>query len=159
MIEAPGESDYVILGTRTDNFDFAAAKSLAEDALSAHPDLDCMVGLFAYNPPYMLEALKGAGREGDVKVIGFDEQAGTLQAIQDGYCYGTVVQNPYRYGYESVRILAGLARDDQTVLPEGGFLDIPARKITAQNVDEFWSQLKKLTGESDDASATEASTE
>ena len=41
---------YEIVGTRTDNFDKANAKSNAEDAMVAHPDLVCMVGLFAYNP-------------------------------------------------------------------------------------------------------------
>jgi ribose transport system substrate-binding protein len=138
-----GAEGYVILGTRTDNFNFSAAKSLAEDALAAHPDLDCMVGLFAYNPPYMLEALKGAGRAGEVQLVAFDEADETLQAIKDGYCYGTVVQDPYRYGYESVRILAALARGDESELPEGGFLDIPARKITKANVDEFWAELRQ----------------
>jgi ribose transport system substrate-binding protein len=48
---------YTILDTRTDNFDFGQAKSVAEDAIVRYPNLDCMVGLFAYNPPYMLEAL------------------------------------------------------------------------------------------------------
>lgn len=147
---------YVILGTRTDNFDFAAAKALAEDALAAHPDLGCMVGLFAYNPPYILEALQGAGRLGEVELVGFDEQEETLQAIKDGYCYGTVVQDPYRYGYESVRILAGLARGDESVLPEGGFLDIPARQITRENVDEFWSELNARLEAGEDASADSA---
>ena len=55
--------------------------------------------------------------------------------------FGTVVQNPYRYGYESVRILAGLARD-QDVLPEGGVLDIPARAIRSDNVRAFWDELE-----------------
>jgi ribose transport system substrate-binding protein len=143
--KAGGRAGYVILGTRTDNFNFAAAKSLAEDALVAHPNLGCMVGLFAYNPPYMLEALKGAERLGTVRLVAFDEADETLQAIKDGHCYGTVVQNPYQYGYESVRILAGLARGDRSVLPgEGGFLNIPARKITKENVDAFWSELKQL---------------
>lgn len=159
VIEAPGESDYVILGTRTDNFDFAAAKALAETALAANEDLGCMVGLFAYNPPYMLEALKAADRVGQVKLVGFDEADETLQAIQDGECYGTVVQNPYRYGYESVRILAGLARGDESVLPEGGFLDIPAQKITAENVDAFWAELKERLGEDDEAGAGDTSEE
>ncbi len=140
-------NNFEILGTRTDQFNFSSAKALAEDALAAHPDLDCMVGLFAYNPPYILEALKGAGRLGKVTVVGFDEQDETLRAIVDGNCYGTIVQDPYRYGFESVRILAGLARDDQSVLPSGGFLDIPARKVTHDNVEEFWSELRRLTGE------------
>lgn len=139
---------YIVLGTRTDNFNFSAAKSLAEDALVAHPDLACIIGLFAYNPPYMLEALKGTERLGTVKLVGFDEADETLQAIKDGHCYGTVVQDPYHYGYESVRILAGLARGDQSVLPDQGFLNIPARKITKGNVDEFWMELKQWLKES-----------
>jgi ribose transport system substrate-binding protein len=159
VIESPGVSDYVILGTRTDNFEFSAAKSLAETALAAHEDLGCMVGLFAYNPPYILEALRAADRVGQVKLVGFDEEDATLQAIEDGECHGTVVQNPYRYGYESVRILAGLARGDESVLPEGGFLDIPAQKITAENVAPFWAELKERMGEDDGTAADETSAE
>jgi ribose transport system substrate-binding protein len=135
---------YVVLDTRTDNFDFAAAKSLAEDAIARYPDLGCMVGLFAYNPPYMLEALKGANKQGKIRLVGFDEADETLQAIVDGHCFGTVVQNPYMYGYESVRILTGLARGDQSVMPQGGFLDIPARQITHENVQQFWDELKSM---------------
>ena len=137
---------YTVLDTRTDNFDFGAAKALAEDALAKHADISCMVGLFAYNPPKILEALKSADRLGKVKVIGFDEEGPTLQAIIDGHCHGTVVQNPYRYGYESVQMLQAIARGDKSVIPESGFVDIPARKITKENVVEFWDELKKLTG-------------
>ena len=142
---------YTILDTRTDNFDFSAAKALPEDAIARYPDIGCMVGLFAYNPPYILEALKGAAMLGKIKVVAFDEADETLQAIIDGTCHGTVVQNPYRYGYESVRILAGLARGRSDVLPPGNYLDIPARKITADNVKPFWNELKALT--SGDATA------
>lgn len=54
---------YTIIGTRTDNFDKAKAKQNAQDAISKYPDLGCMVGLFAYNPPLCLQAVKEAGRE------------------------------------------------------------------------------------------------
>lgn len=157
--DAPGGElngdKYTVLDTRTDNFNFSAAKASAEDAIAKYPQLGCMVGLFAYNPPYILEALKGADKLGKIKVVGFDEEDGTLQAIKDGYCYGTVVQNPYLYGYESIRILAKLARDDKSALPENGFLDIAARKITQDNVDEFWQKLKELLSESSIAASKE----
>ena len=134
---------YTILGTRTDNFDFGKAKSDAEDVLTRYPDIDCMVGLFAYNPPYILEALKGADKIGRVTLIGFDEADETLQAIKDGNCYGTVVQDPYMYGYRSVELLSQLVAGEKDALPDGGVLNIPARKITQDNVDEFWDQLKQ----------------
>jgi ribose transport system substrate-binding protein len=144
---------YTVLDTRTDNFDTSLAKSQGEDAIAKYPDLGCMVGLFAYNPPALLEALKGADKVGEIRLVGFDEQDETLQAIKDGHCHGTVVQNPYKYGYESVTILAGLARGDERVLPPEGFLNIPARKITKDNVDEFWADLRKLTAEDPAAEA------
>lgn len=137
---------YEILDTRTDDFDFAKAKSLAQDSIVKYPKLSCMVGLFAYNPPILLEALKSAGKLKSIKLIGFDEEDGTLKGIQDGDVAGTIVQNPYKYGFESVRILQGLAKGDDSVLPKQGFLNIPARTITSANVDEFWAELKKLTG-------------
>lgn len=148
--ELKGEK-YVILDTRTDDFDEGKAKSLSEDAIAKYPDLGCMVGLFAYNPPKCLEAVREAGKIGKIQLVGFDEQDETLQGIVDGEVYGTVVQNPYRYGYESVRILAGLARGDESVLPKDGVLSIPARQITRDNVKAFWDELKALT-KADEAS-------
>ena len=138
---------YAIMGTLTDQFDRAKAKANAEDAMSRFPDLAALVGLFAYNPPLILEAVRQAGRAGEIIVVGFDEADQTLQAIQDGIMYGTVVQDPYRYGYESVRVLAALVKRDRSVIPASGFLDIPARQIRRDNVAEFWADLKsKLSG-------------
>lgn len=138
---------YTILDTRTDQFDFARAKSQAEDAIAKYPEMDAMVGLFGYNPPKCLEAIKEAGKTDQIKVIAFDEEDDTLQGIKDGLIQGTIVQNPYRYGFESVRVLSSLARGDESVIPASKFIDIPARSITIDNVDEFWTELQALRGE------------
>ena len=135
---------YTVLDTRTDNFDYQRAKSNAEDAISAVPDLACMVGLFAYNPPNCLEALKAAKKNGQIKLVAFDEQNATLQGIIDGDIHGTVSQQPYQYGYNSVKILAGLARGDQSVLPKDGFLEVPIVQVRKNNAQSFWTELKKL---------------
>ncbi len=145
---------YTILDTRTDDFDKAIAKSLAEEAITKYPDLDLMVGLFAYNPPQMLAALKEADKINKIKVVGFDEADGTLAAILDGSCVGTVVQDPYRYGYESVRILAGLARDDKSVLPPNRYLEIKERVIRKDDAKKFWDELKQRIQEGEKAGKT-----
>jgi ribose transport system substrate-binding protein len=136
---------YTIVGTRTDDFDRAKAKSNTEDMISLHPDLACAVGLFAYNPPACLEGIKRQNKVGKVMLVAFDEQDATLQAIKDGACYGTVVQNPYMYGHESVRVLAGLHRGVTRGMPSGKFMDVSARKVTKENVDSFWADLRDKT--------------
>jgi ribose transport system substrate-binding protein len=138
------DGKYSILSTRTDGFDYAKAKANAEDALTSTPDLACMVGLFAYNAPMCLEAIKGANKVGKVRVVSFDEQDATLQGIKDGAVYGTVSQQPYQYGRHSVRILAGLARKDQSVLPPKGFLEVEIKVVKKDTVESFWEELKKL---------------
>jgi len=135
---------YSVIDTRTDNFDYARAKANAEDAITAHPDLACMVGLFAYNPPACVEALKSAKKNKQIKVVAFDERSDTLQGIIDGDIHGTISQQPYYYGYHSIRILAGLARGDNSVLPKGGFLEVPIVEVRKDNVETFWTELKKL---------------
>lgn len=145
---------YTILDTRTDNFDYALAKSRAEDAIVKNPNIGCMVGLFAYNAPNILEALRAADQAGKIKVVSFDEDDRTLQAIKDGECFGTIVQDPYQYGYKSVELLVKLASGDESAIPEGGFMDIPARAIRADNVDAFWAKKKELTGQDSAATAS-----
>lgn len=151
LFDPPGFTEegekYAILGTRTDNFDYPKAKSNAEDVIASYENLKCMVGLFAYNSPMCLEAIKGAGKLGAIKVVAFDEQDATLQGIIDGHVHGTVSQQPFQYGYESVRILAGLAKGDKSVLPDGGFLEIPSVLVRKDNVESFWAKLKELQAE------------
>ncbi len=144
MIE--GEK-YTILGTLTDGFDLSQAKANAEDTISRYPDIDAMVGLFVYNPPAILQALEQASKIGEVKVIGFDEQAETLAGIQAGTVHGTVVQDPYSYGYESMKLLSEIANGDRSGLENGEVISIPGRQIRKGNVDEFWADLKSKVGE------------
>ncbi|WP_437339334.1 sugar-binding protein [Sorangium sp. So ce394] len=140
---------YTIIATLTDQIDAAKAKSNAEDMMSAHPDLVGLIGLNAYHTPALLEAVKQAGKMASIRVVGFDEQDATLRAIQDGEVVGTVVQNPYMYGKESVRVLAALVRGDTSVVPPGEFISLPARQIRKTNLPEFWADLKQKAGKAE----------
>ncbi len=142
---------YEIRATFTDQFDRQKGKAAAQDALTRWSDVACMVGLFEYEPPLMLEAVKSANRLGKVALVGFDENEATLQGIVDGHIHGTVVQNPYEYGRRSMELLAKLvaevdAKKREALLPKGGFLDIPARQIKRDNVRAFWDDLLQKTG-------------
>ncbi len=144
--DAPSEvlegNGFKILGTLTDQFDRAKGKANAEDALAKYPDLGCMIGLFEYNPPLILEALGQANKLGHVKVVAFDEADATLNGIEKGTVHGTVVQNPYLYGYKSVEVLNALIAGKPVQAPADKFIDVPARQIRKDNVAEFWADLK-----------------
>ena len=139
----PSGNGFTIVATRTDGFDKSLAKSNAEDTLVAHPDLAGMVGLFAYNAPACMEALRSQDKLGKVKISAFDEQIATLDAIAEGTVLGTISQNPFQYGYHSVRILNGLHAGDESVLPEGGTLTVDPTVVTRENLEEFRAKLEQ----------------
>ncbi|MFL5341438.1 MAG: sugar-binding protein [Gemmataceae bacterium] len=105
-----------ILGTMTDDAKRENCMIKAQDTLAKYPDVNCMVGLWAYNPPAILDAVKSADKIGKVTIIGFDEDEQTLAGIKDGSVAATVVQDPYNFGYESVKIMAGFVKNDPKVL-------------------------------------------
>ncbi len=139
---------YTILGTDLDGGDNDKARQNAQQAITNYPNLACMVGLFEYNPPIILDEVRRAEKLKKIRIVGFDENAATLQGIIDGNVAGTVVQDPYNYGYKSVEILAALLRGDRSVIPASKIVVVPAQSIDRQNVKAFWADLKKKVGKS-----------
>jgi len=145
--EAVADSGITILDTRTDGTDTIKARSNAEDALVANPNLKCLVGLWSYNGPALADALRGSGRAGEVRIVCFDEDEATLEAIEEGIIAATVVQQPYQMGYQSIRLLARLARGERDAIPEGGILDTGVQVVSKDNVQAFREELRRLIEE------------
>lgn len=149
-----------ILDTRTDLTDRARAKQNVEDLMIRHPEVACLVGLWSYNGPAILSAVKAANRQGQTQIVCFDEEEDVLQGIAEGHIHATVVQQPYSFGYESVKTLAALRRGDKTVIPADGVIEIPVKVIRKENIEEFRTGLKQmLKGNAAPSPAGESSTE
>jgi ribose transport system substrate-binding protein len=127
---------------RGDDIDQTRAKRNVEDTLAASPDIDCMVGIYSYNTPRIYEVLKESGQLGEIKIIGFDEDPITLGGVREGTIVGTVVQNPYEWGYQGMKLMAKYLEGDKSEIPADGLIIVPGQVIDPSNVDEFESSLK-----------------
>lgn len=143
---------YILIGTKTDDAKKEVCREKAEDLLNKRPNVACLVGLWEYNPPALLLAVKGANKK--VPIVAFDENEQTLQGIKDGSIEGTVVQDPYMFGYESVKVLAALikAKNDDVLkdwegMEAGNSIFVKHRVITKDNVDEFKDRVKEILAE------------
>lgn len=128
---------WTILDTRTDGGDESRAKANVEDSLVRYPNIDLMIGLWSYNTPAIISAVEDAGKLGEVAIIGFDEEEVVIQGIKDGYVLGTIVQNPFEYGRTSVKVLSSLITGNSDEIPSNKLVDVPARFITAAEVEDF----------------------
>jgi ribose transport system substrate-binding protein len=136
-----------LIDVRGDDIDQTRARANVDDVLVAHPEVTCMVGFYSYNPPRIYEALRDAGKLGAITVVGFDEDPITLGAVKEGSFAGTVVQQPYEWGYQGSKLIAAYLKGDKSGIPADGIIIIPGLTITSENVDSFQADFqKKLAG-------------
>jgi ribose transport system substrate-binding protein len=149
MKEALAGSNIEVIDLRTDDADRVRAKSNAAVTLVRYPEVAAMVGLWAYNGPAILSAVRDAGKVGQVKIIAFDEEDDTLKGIQEGAIAGTVVQQPYEFGYQSIKTMAQIvSTGDRSMIPPSKQIFVPTKVIKRENVEEFTRQLNQLRGRS-----------
>jgi ribose transport system substrate-binding protein len=139
-------SKVTVVDVRGDDIDQTRARRNVEDTLTANPDINCMIGFYSYNTPRIYEALKDAGKLKQVTIIGFDEDPITLGGIKEGTIVGTVVQQPYEWGYQGMKDMAKFLEGDRSFIPANKLIIVPTRIIDPSNVDAFWAELKQRQG-------------
>ncbi|MCG6858450.1 MAG: sugar-binding protein [Salaquimonas sp.] len=145
--EAVAGTGLELIDVRGDDIDQTRARANVDDVLVANPEVNCMVGFYSYNPPRMYEALRDAGKLGDITVVAFDEDPITLGAVKEGSFAGTVVQQPYEWGYQGSKLIAAYLKGDKSGIPADGILIIPGLTLTKDNVEAFQTDFQaKLAG-------------
>jgi ribose transport system substrate-binding protein len=139
-------SNVTIIGTRTDDTDRVRAKANVADTLVKEQDVAALVGLWSYNGPAILNAVREAGKTGQIKIIAFDEEDETLAGIKDGAIYGTVVQQPYEFGYQAIKLMADVLKGDRSKVPANKQLFVPTKVVKKDTVEEFTKQINQLRG-------------
>jgi len=138
-------SGITIIDVRTDETDRVRAQKNVEDTLVKYPDVSCLVGLWSYNGPAILNAVRRSARVGQVKIVCFDEEDETLAGVASGEIFATVVQQPFEFGRQAITRMAQYLRGDKSALA-GGQQIVPTLNVTKENVAEFQARLKSLLG-------------
>ncbi|AZO20569.1 ABC transporter substrate-binding protein [Mesorhizobium sp. M1E.F.Ca.ET.045.02.1.1] len=135
-----------LVDVRGDDIDQARAKKNVEDALVASPDITCMVGFYSYNTPRIYEALRDAGKLGQITVVGFDDDPITLGGVKEGTVAATVVQQPFEWAYQGMKLMASYLKGDKSGIPAGGLIIVPTKIIGKDDVDAYAANLKAMAG-------------
>jgi simple sugar transport system substrate-binding protein len=132
MVEALGDAAKVVAKTPTD-CDQTKGLNAAQDVLTANPDVSAIYG--ACGPPISgaLDALKSAGKEGKLIVVGFDASPDELAAIAAGTESASVAQFPDKMGTMGAQAAfdAAMGKDVEANIDTG------TEMVTKDNVAQF----------------------
>jgi ribose transport system substrate-binding protein len=138
-------SNIEIIDIRTDDTDAVRAQKNAEDTLVKYPDIACLVGLWNYNGPAILNAVRSAGKTGQVKIVCFDDEADTLAGIASATFTArssrirlSSANNPSR-AWKNICMATNSQLD--------GKMFIPTRDIKKDNVADYQAEVKKILGQ------------
>lgn len=93
-----GQSGLKVVAKQPADFDRAKGMTVMENILQANPDI---VAVFAHNDEMALgalEAIAAAGKQDQIKVVGFDATDDAVKAVQEGRMAATVAQKPKDIG-------------------------------------------------------------
>jgi ribose transport system substrate-binding protein len=77
------------------------ALSNAQAAMQKYPDLAGFITFYSYDGPAAGQAVKQAGKTGQVKIVAFDAEPETQRLLQEGVVQVMIGQRVYFYGYLS----------------------------------------------------------
>ena len=141
-----------LIDTIDDNKDPARARRNVEDAITKYGDqAQGFLGLYSYNGPAIVNALLSQkGLRDKYKVVAFDAEPGTLEALEKGNVDATVVQKPFEFGYRSTKLLYLInkkgwpAAKEEMKIPDDGLVDTGVEVITPATVKAYKDQLTKI---------------
>jgi ABC-type sugar transport system substrate-binding protein len=135
-----------VVATIAADFEREKARRAAADLLREDPGID---GFFAVNDLMALgaaDAVQAAGKDGDVKVVGFDGIPEALRAIRRGSMSATIAQYPYTMGQLSIEACLAALRGD----PVPATVDAPVQIVSTENIARAQANFPKPVEQFDD---------
>jgi ABC-type sugar transport system substrate-binding protein len=119
-----------VVETIAADFERKKARLAAADLLRSDPRI---AGFFAVNDLMALgvaDAVRAAGRQGEVKVVGFDGIPQALAAVRRGSLSATIAQYPFTMGQLAIEACLASLRG----APVPDIVDAPVQVVTSDNV-------------------------
>lgn len=115
-----------------------SALTAAESLITANPDLNA---IYATGEPALLgavAAVESQGKQGQIKVFGWDLTAQAIKGIDAGYVVGVVQQDPAGMGAAAVDALVKITKGDTVPAT----IPVPITIVTKDNVEPYRAVFK-----------------
>lgn len=125
--------DIEVVATGVDNDSISTAQNQAAAIMQAHPELDGWIPSNAAGPIGIGQAVKEAGKAGEIKIVGIDDLNQTLSLIQEGVIDSTSALRPRLMGYWF--IISAWQRANGAEVPE--YIDTGHVFIDQDNIEDY----------------------
>ncbi len=129
-----------IVASNYSQSDVSLGMNVTADMLTAFPNLG---GIFSANEPGAIgaaQALRAAGKAGQVKLVAFDTSEEEIAALKEGVIQALMVQDPFKMGYEGVKaVVASIKGETVPKVIDTGVVVVTAENLGSPEVQKLIS--------------------
>jgi ribose transport system substrate-binding protein len=142
VAEGAGEK-FTSVESLGDKGDQNQAQENVKTALNNHPDINCLVGIWAYNAHAIVQVVDERAVREKTKVIAFDCAPAAVDDMEAGKIDALIVQNPYQMGYVGTQLMKALIeKDGATIKSLFPSYDPATGKFGDENGDIYTTELR-----------------
>jgi len=101
-----------------DDTDRTRAQENVRNAITNHPAVNTLVGIWSYNGPAIVNVVRELSRRKDFTVVTFDAEPISIEQMAQGDLDCMLVQNPFDICYQGVRAMAAQVEKKEDVIKE-----------------------------------------
>jgi ribose transport system substrate-binding protein len=117
-----------------------SAEEITQSIISSKQNINAIYTTDSVDTIGTAQVIVDFNKVGDIAIVGYGDTADILRYIDKGIIYGTVMSDPYRIGYESVKSMVEIKEKNNV----STFVDIGVNVITKDNVKEYFKRIQSI---------------
>lgn len=126
-----------VLEVFTSSLGILSAEEITQTIISNFPEIDAIFTTNSVDTLGAAQLIVDHNRVGDITLVGYGNIDNILRYIERGIIYGTVMSDPYRMGFESLKTLMDIKEANNP----STFIDTGVKVITNNNLEEYQRNL------------------
>jgi ribose transport system substrate-binding protein len=122
---------------KTSSTGFFSAEEVTRTILINFPNVDTILCTSSKDTISVAQMIVDLNKVGQITIIGYDDAPEILRYIEKGVIYGTVVGNPVKSGYESIRALVEIKKNKMA----SSYIDTGVKALTIKNLSDYKKTL------------------
>jgi ribose transport system substrate-binding protein len=117
---------------------FFSAEEVTKTILQDFPDVDAIMCTSSMDTIGVAQVVVDLNRVGTITIVGNDDTPEVLRYVENDVICGTVVGNPYKTGFETVKALVELKKTRMT----SSYIDTGVQVVTKSNLKDYALQAE-----------------
>jgi len=132
--------DMKIVKIYTSKLGTLSAEEITQSIINSNQEINAIYTTDSVDTIGTAQVIVDFNKVGEIHIIGYGDTPDILRYIQKGIIYGSVMSDPYKLGYESIRSMMEIKEKNNV----STFVDTGVNIITKDNIQQYIKRIQSI---------------